>query len=99
MQIAEVVESVTQIWSRKGNKLARKYRCTTGSRKGRIVSKPSTCTAPKNLKRSTALKKTRKLKASKIAIKSSRTKKTNPVSKKVARLNKSRRIKHRRKIR
>lgn len=98
MLVKEITESVTQIWSRKGNKLARKYRCTSGSRKGRIVSKPSTCTAPKNLKRSTALKKTRKMKASKIAIKSSRTKRTNPISKKVARLNRGA-VKHRRKIR
>jgi hypothetical protein len=89
MKIAEIAESVTQVWSRKGSKLARKYRCTSGSRKGRIVSKPSTCTAPKNLKRSTALKKTRRIKASKIGIKTSRTKRTNPWSKKVRRLNRT----------
>lgn len=99
MLITEITESVTQIWSRQGGKMARKYRCTSGSRKGRVVSKPSTCTAPKNIKRSTALKKTRRVQASKIGIKSSRTKRTNPLSRKVARLNRNKAVKHRRKIR
>ena len=42
MKISEIVaESVVQIWSRtKAGKMVRKYRCTAGPRKGRIVSSP-----------------------------------------------------------
>ena len=49
MKITEIVtESVVQIWSRtKGGKMVRKYRCTAGPRKGRVVSSPSVCTQPK----------------------------------------------------
>jgi hypothetical protein len=33
----------------------RKYRCTTGPRKGRVVAKAATCNAPKNVKASHGL--------------------------------------------
>jgi len=52
MRIAEIEEAVSQIWSRSGNKSVRKYRCTHGPRKGRIVAKAATCNAPKSLKTS-----------------------------------------------
>ena len=35
-----------QVWARSGKKVVRKYRCTTGRRKGRVVSKMSQCYAP-----------------------------------------------------
>ena len=40
MKIAELTEGVVQIWGRNKGKLVRKYRCTSGQRKGRIVAKP-----------------------------------------------------------
>jgi len=88
MNLREVIaESVTQVWSRKGSKAVRKYRCTSGTRKGRIVANPSTCTKPINLKKSAGLKKNKAQKGSSIKIKSSRTKRANPVSKKLKRIN------------
>ena len=35
-----IKEGVIQIWGRNKGKLVRKYRCTSGSRKGRIVAQP-----------------------------------------------------------
>jgi len=87
MNLREIIESVTQVWSRKGSKNVRKYRCTSGTRKGRIVAKPSTCTKPLNLKKSASLKKTKAHKASSLKIKRSRTQRTNPASKKLKRIN------------
>ena len=62
-----------------------------GTRKGRIVAKPATCNAPKNMKASNTLKQTRRKKGSAISIKASRTKRTNPASQRLKRLNTGRR--------
>jgi hypothetical protein len=84
-------EGVTQIQGKRGNKVVKKYRCTTGSRKGRIVAKASTCTAPLNVKASQKLKATRRKKGKTTSIKINRTKRTNPASLKLKRLNTGRR--------
>jgi len=84
-------EGVTTIFGKKGNKTVRKYRCTSGTRKGRIVAKPSTCTAPANVKASVTMKKTRRAKGKTISVKSTRTKRTNPASQKLRNLNVGRR--------
>jgi hypothetical protein len=48
MIVSEIItEGALQIAGRRGGKIVRKYRCTTGSRKGRIVAKPETCNKPK----------------------------------------------------
>jgi len=86
-----VEEGVTTIFGKKGNKTVRKYRCTSGTRKGRIVAKPATCNAPKNMKASNTLKKTRRSKGSVINTKASRTKRTNPASQRLKRMNTGRR--------
>jgi hypothetical protein len=91
MLIEEVVENVTPIFGKKGNKTVRKYRCTSGSRKGRIVAKPSTCTAPKNVAASNTMKKTRRSKASSQATKTRITKRSNPASKRLKSYNTGRR--------
>lgn len=101
MRFAEIEESVSQIWSRSGNKSVRKYRCTTGPRKGRIVAKAATCNAPKNYKTSHKMKATRRAKGSQQKIATRRTKKYNPASaRRLKRLNapKRRRITRRKKI-
>ena len=69
----------------------RKYRCTTGPRKGRVVAKAATCNAPKNVKASQTLKRTRRSKGSTIDIKRSRTVRTSPTTQKLKRLNVGRR--------
>lgn len=95
---AEIEEAVTQVWTRQGTKNVRKYRCTSGSRKGRVVSKPSTCTAPTNIKSSQALKKTKRRLPSHVRVKTKRTKKYNPASIKLRTLNKRRKTSRRKKI-
>ena len=47
MFLREIIEGATPIFGKTGGKVVRKFRCTSGSRKGRIVAKPGTCTAPK----------------------------------------------------
>lgn len=86
----ETLDEITTILGKSGNKASRKYRCTSGPRKGRIVAKASTCTAPLNVKKSAKMKSTRRAKKSLQAVRTARTKRTNPVSKRVAMTNKSR---------
>lgn len=101
MRFAEIEEAVSQIWSRTGSKSTRKYRCTSGPRKGRIVAKASTCNAPKKLATSHKMKITRRAKGAQQKIATRRTKKYNPASqRRLKRLNapKRRRIAKRKKI-
>jgi hypothetical protein len=98
MKVAEITEGATQIWGRSGTKTVRKYRCTSGPRKNRIVSKPSTCTAPKNVKKSLAFKKTRASRKNTMAYRAKITKKYNPASARLPRFNKPRRTSKRRRI-
>jgi hypothetical protein len=80
-----------QVWARSGQKVVRKYRCGSGARKGRVVSKISQCFAAPNVKRKIQLKKTKARLGSRIARKAQRTKRVNPASKRIQTLNKSRR--------
>jgi hypothetical protein len=36
-------ESAKIVWGKSGEKIVRKYRCTSGKRKGKIVSSPDKC--------------------------------------------------------
>jgi hypothetical protein len=89
MLIQDITEGVTQIWGRTKGKVVRKYRCTSGSRKGRIVASPSTCNAPKRVKSSIAMKKAKR-RGSVINVKTKRTKKYYGASPRIAKLNKMR---------
>jgi|TARA_B100001094_G_scaffold167115_1_gene161731 hypothetical protein len=80
-----------QIWGRKGNKAVRKYRCSGGIRHGRIVSSPSACFKPINMKARFTLKRTQARMGKRIARKSKRTKRMNPVSRRIKAMNKARR--------
>lgn len=87
MRIVEIVtEGVTPIWGRKGGRTARRYRCTAGIRKGRIVGNPATCTKPKNIKKSLSFKRTLAQKGSLSRIKAGRTKRSTG-SRRVKKLN------------
>lgn len=92
MKLREIFEAATIVWGKTGSKMVRKYRCTSGQRKGRVVAKPGTCSAPINAKKSASFKKTRKKLSTPIAIKSTRTKRANKVSKRIKRLNKKSKI-------
>ena len=87
MYLRELLEGVMTVFGKSGNKIVKKYRCTSGTRKGRIVAKAATCNAPKNVKASVTLKKTRRAKGKTVDIKRSRTKKTNVASQRVRRAN------------
>lgn len=88
MILRELFEAATIVWGKSGSKMVRKYRCTSGQRKGRVVAKPSTCSAPINVKKSASFKKTRAMKSKPMSIKGNRTKRAYKVSRRVKRLNK-----------
>lgn len=85
-----VVEN-RMVWRKVGNKVVRAVRCTSGRRKGRVVSKPQQCSAPINMKKRMTIKKTRAKMGARITRKSQRTKRMNPASRRVRALNKRRR--------
>jgi len=89
MQLRELTEAVNAIWSRSGGKQVRKYRCTSGQRKGRVVAKAATCNAPINQKSKLTLTKNKRKKGSSIAINTAKTKRSNPASKRLKRINKA----------
>lgn len=86
-EIAVLDEGYVQIAGRSGNKIVRKFRCTSGSRRGRIVSKATTCSAPKNIRSSINLKKAKRKQGSLMTIKSLRTKRARKTSQRLGTLN------------
>ena len=94
MLITEIVSSdlsEKQIWGRRGKKLVRKYRCASGVRKGRIVANMAQCFASPNIKKKLSMKRTRARLGARMARKARRTKRTNPASIALRRLNKRKR--------
>ena len=99
MLLRELIEGVATVFGHGKKKqtskgtghVARKYRCTSGPRKGRIVAKAATCNAPKKMSASNTLKKTRRSKGRSIDIKRSRTGRTSPTTQKLKRINTGRR--------
>lgn len=94
MKLTDIIVETQQlvetkmVWARKGKKIARKFRCTYGKRVGRVVSDPSQCGAPIDMKKRFVLKRTKAQKGSRMSRKAMRTKKTNFASKMVRALNK-----------
>lgn len=84
-----VRENAKMIWARQGNKAVRKYRCTSGAKKGRIVSTPSACGGRKDMKKSIKMKQTVAKKGSIMRRKAKKTKRVNPVSKRIQQMNKA----------
>jgi len=84
----EPVVEAQLVWARKGNKIARKFRCAVGQRAGRVVSDPSQCSKPIDIKKRITLRKTKARMGARMARKAQRTKRMNPASKAVQRLNK-----------
>ena len=75
------------VWRKMGNKVKRGVRCTSGFRKGRVVSKAAQCSAPRDMKKRITLKKTKAKMGRRMAFKSRRTKRMNPLSRRVRALN------------
>lgn len=80
-----------QIWARSGKKAVRKYRCSGGPRKGRIVSKLAQCFAAPDIKKKIQFKKTKARMGARMARKAQRTKRINPITKRITRLNRAQR--------
>ena len=90
MHLREIFEETIvekQVWARSGKKVVRKYRCTSGQRKGRVVSKISQCFAAPDFKKRAKLKQTKLRLGGRMARKAKRTKKVNPASRRVRALN------------
>lgn len=84
MRYEELIpESFTQTYSRQGNKVVRKYRCTSGARSGRVVANPATCNAPLNVKASQRLKVTKAKGATGMKVKAQKAKAYNAASKRL----------------
>lgn len=85
-----IISEAKVIFRKRGNKVVRAFRCTVGPRKGRPVASPMQCAAPINLKKRFVLRRTRAQKGARMMKKAQRTKRLNPASRIVARLNKAR---------
>lgn len=85
-----VMAEAKVVFARRGKSVTRKFRCTVGKRKGRVVSNPQQCMAPIDLKKRFVLKRTKAMKGGVMSRKAKRTKISNPASRIVQQLNKRR---------
>ena len=85
----EIVVEAKRVWAKRGKKLKRMIRCTSGKKKGRTVANVGACSKAINVKKRFMMKRIRKRFNAKIVRKSRRTKKMNPLSKRLATLNKA----------
>jgi hypothetical protein len=92
MLVNEVLQPIEekQVWARTGKKVVRKYRCTSGKRKGRVVAKVGQCYAAPDIQKRIRLKKTKLRLGNRMIRKTKRTKRVNPASRRVQSLNRSR---------
>jgi hypothetical protein len=87
MRFIELTEGMA--WAKRGNKVVRKFRCTSGKRKSRIVSSPAQCFAAPDIKKRIKLKMTKARLGARMVRKAKKTKRISPASKRVAALNKA----------
>ena len=90
MILRELFENLSerQVWAKSGSKVVRKYRCTSGPRKGRTVANLGQCFAAPDIKKRTKLKLTKARLGAKMTRKAKKTKRINPASQRVRALNK-----------
>lgn len=90
MLIMEILEPIKEkkVWARSGKKVVRKYRCPTGRRKGKVFSSPASCFKVPDPKKRQRMRILKSRLGKVIARKTKRTKRLNPASKMVQRLNK-----------
>ena len=92
MRISDLTEErITEarmVWRKSGNTVKRAVRCTSGTRKGRVVATASQCSKPINLKKRFTLKRTKAKFGKRLARKANRTKRLNPASKRLKTMNK-----------
>lgn len=88
MRISEVIEGVSTAWKRTTGGASRKFRCKSGPRKGRVMASPTACNAPINRKKSAGLTKTKTKMGNQRSYRSKLTRRRNPYSQRLTRLNK-----------
>ena len=82
--VSAIAEGISQIFRRgKGGKLKTGFRCTSVLRRGRIVAKPSTCTARPNPVKGAKIRLKRQAKAAQSGIKMGFTKRATAGSKRL----------------
>lgn len=97
MQVFEITEAGSTVaWKRQGHgvsgqKITRKYRCTSGPRKGQTRASPAACNAPYKYSSAVKLKQTKSKLGAHGKFRTSRTKKYNPATKRLKTLNPGRR--------
>tara|TARA_B100002019_G_scaffold274420_1_gene271343 strand:- start:833 stop:1102 length:270 start_codon:yes stop_codon:yes gene_type:complete len=87
MRVIEILGE-KQVWAKSGQKVVRKYRCSSGRRTGRVVASPAQCFAPIDVKKKLRMKKLKAQLGKKLSRKANRTKRVNPASKRVRSMNK-----------
>lgn len=85
----EMLFEARMVWRRTGKKVVRGVRCTSGRRKGRVVSTASQCSAPIDMKKRLSFKKTKAKFGNRMIRKAKKTKRVNPASRRLKTLNKS----------
>jgi len=92
MKIEELCEGIItetrMVWKKSGNTVKRAYRCTGGTRNGRVVATAAQCSKPINIKKRFTFKKTKARLGNRMVRKTKRTKKINPASRRLRMLNK-----------
>jgi|TARA_R110000868_G_scaffold51596_1_gene163229 hypothetical protein len=95
MRASEFVTEHKLVWTRKktstrGGEPVMKWRCTSGNRKGRVVSSVGQCGSAPDIAAKERMKKTRAKTEKPAARRAARTKKINTASRLIGRLNKYR---------
>jgi hypothetical protein len=85
----DIVTEAKRVWAKRGKKLKRMIRCTSGKKKGRTVANVGACSRAINVKKRFLMKRIRRRFNAKIVRKARRTKMFNPLSKRLKSLNKA----------
>tara|TARA_E500000318_G_scaffold98541_1_gene99930 strand:- start:67 stop:444 length:378 start_codon:yes stop_codon:yes gene_type:complete len=85
--VEPIEEAARNILGRTKTGIKRKFRCTSGPRKGRIVADPATCVKPIDVAKRVRARATRAKKPGIASFKRSRTLRSSPVSKIIKKAN------------
>ena len=96
MQVVDIVEAGSTVaWKKQSSKVTRKYRCTSGPRKGQVRASPSACNAPIKVGAKLTMKKNKQKMGGHGRYIAQKTKRTDNASRRLAKLKKPRRRKAR----
>jgi hypothetical protein len=92
MRLVEFTETTISearmVWRKMGNKIKRAVRCTSGPRAGRVVATSAQCSKPIDIIKRINFKRTKAKLGGRMRFKARRTKRMNPLSKRLRKLNK-----------